>query len=235
MERPRVEVRLEEDDEAAVAGKLARGGEGRRELGRDGARSRRRGGRRRPRRWSSSRRPAPRKPASALGRGVPVEARQLERRQRARGVQPVVRPGHGEVESTGSSVPAPDDVAPGRPAAQPLEAPLELGGRGERGVVVELDVRHDRDLRRQPEHRAVGLVALDDEPAARPSARCRRAAGPRPRSRNEGSSPSAVEQKAIIAAVVVFPCAPATTIERRRRDELGEELRAAAGPRTRPA
>ena len=39
-----------------------------------------------------------------------------------------------------------------------------------------------------------------------------------------GSSPSSASTKAIIAVVVVLPCAPATTIERRERDELGEEV-----------
>src|SRR3954454_4163643 len=46
---------------------------------------------------------------------------------------------------------------------------LHLGPRRERGVVVEVDVRHDRDSRTQRGDRPVGLVAFDDEPAcARP-------------------------------------------------------------------
>ena len=41
---------------------------------------------------------------------------------------------------------------------------------------------------------------------------------------NEGSSPSRSRTNAIIAAVVVFPCAPVTTIVVASADELGEEL-----------
>ncbi len=74
-------------------------------------------------------------------------------------------PGHRELEGDGLQVPAPDDPVGREGGGPPVEALLELGGRGEGRVVVELEVRHDRDLCRQLEHRPVRLVALDDEPA----------------------------------------------------------------------
>jgi hypothetical protein len=87
--------------------------------------------------------------------------------------------------------------------------------------VVELDVRDDREPGRSS-NRAVGLVALDDEPArarAGVAAELRDDAADDPR----GSSPVSRSAKAIIAAVVVLPCAPVTTIDGARGDELGEE------------
>ena len=51
------------------------------------------------------------------------------------------------------------------------EGLAQRGQRRERRVVVVLDVRQDRDLGLQGEHRAVGLVGLDHEPLARPPAR----------------------------------------------------------------
>ncbi len=50
---------------------------------------------------------------------------------------------------------------------QRAEGVSQLGQRAEGGVMVELDVRHDRDVDVQREHRAVRLVGLDDEPVAR--------------------------------------------------------------------
>ena len=82
-------------------------------------------------------------------------------------------------------------------------------------MVVELDVRDHGDLRAQAA-RASGPTRPPRRRASRrPRARCRRAAAPRRRSRNDGSSPSRSRQNAIIAAVVVLPCAPATTIDGR--------------------
>ena len=52
-----------------------------------------------------------------------------------------------------------------RSGGPPLELLLELAARAELTVVVEVDVRDDGDLGREAEHRAVGLVTLDDEPA----------------------------------------------------------------------
>src|SRR4029079_16826467 len=46
-----------------------------------------------------------------------------------------------------------------------LEERLDLAARRERRVMVEVDVKQDRDLRPQGAHRSVRLVALDDEPA----------------------------------------------------------------------
>ena len=52
--------------------------------------------------------------------------------------------------------------------------------------------------------------------------------------RKAGSRPSRSRTKAIIAAVVVLPCAPATTIAR-EADELGEELARGFARRRDPA
>ena len=57
--------------------------------------------------------------------------------------------------------------------------------------------------------------------------------GTGPPTRNVGSSPRrSRRQNAIIAAVVVLPCAPATTIDGRSRDELGKQLTARLRPAT---
>ena len=84
--------------------------------------------------------------------------------------------------------------------------------------MVELDVRHDRDLGRELEERAVGLVGLGDEPGAlRPRPRWRRRlAAPRSAPiRKPGSSPHSRRQWPTIAAVVVLPCVPVTAISLR--------------------
>ena len=52
-----------------------------------------------------------------------------------------------------------------RPRHPLVEVRGELGFGRVRGVVIELDVRHDGDLRLEEADRAVRLVALDDEPA----------------------------------------------------------------------
>ena len=96
-------------------------------------------------------------------------------------------------------------------------------------MVVELDVGDRRDSRVQQLQRAVGLVALGHEPAA-PGARVPSSCGTSPPIRKAGSSPSRSRQKAIIAAVVVLPCAPATTIDGPEVDELRQQL-AAPPPR----
>ena len=72
-------------------------------------------------------------------------------------------PGTASSRSTGSS--SQPRTTAGALASHSLEERRELGLRGVRRMVVELDVRHDGDLRPQERDRAVGLVALDDEPA----------------------------------------------------------------------
>ena len=94
---------------------------------------------------------------------VPVEAGQLECSQRCGCVPPVVLAWDRELEVNGLELVGADDIGHfGQPA---LEQLLDLGERRELRVVVEIDVRDDRDLRPQPLDRAVGLVALDDQPA----------------------------------------------------------------------
>ena len=85
----------------------------------------------------------------------------------------------------------------------------------------------------QRRDRAVGLVALDDEPAL---ARAGVAAELRHLGADQERRVEAepVEANAIIAAVVVLPCAPATTIDVLQRDELGEEAPRGSGPRRGP-
>ena len=89
--------------------------------------------------------------------------------------------------------------------------------------MVELDVRDDGDLRPQPLDGAVGLVALDDEPAlprAGVAAELRDLAADEP-GRVEAELGSA---NAIIPVVVVLPCAPGDDDRTTQRDELGEEV-----------
>ena len=171
-----------------------------------------------------------RAPAATAARSNPAS---LERRERAGRVQAVVLTGNGEREVDRLELVAAHD--PGvREAGEPLgEERLDLGARGERRVVVEVDVRDDGDLggkRRRPSGRT-------RRPRPRTSRSPARAwppsCGISPPIANDGSSPSRSRQKAIIAAVVVFPCAPETTIERRRARELGQEVGAGA-PRDPP-
>ena len=71
--------------------------------------------------------------------------------------------GHGAARLGRLQLVGADDVRHlGEPA---LEQLLHLGARRELRVMVELDVRDDRDLRTQQLDRPVGLVTLDDEPA----------------------------------------------------------------------
>ena len=92
------------------------------------------------------------------------DVHRLEGGERARGVQAVVLARHGQLEVHGLEISTPDHgLDPARPG---LEGVRELGVRAEGRVVVELDVRHDRDRRGKCEDASVRLVSLDDEPAA---------------------------------------------------------------------
>ena len=144
------------------------------------ARSRRR--RRLPPRspTSSKRRPTP------VKRRAPVRPRAVDAcaarappapRRRSAGC---ARRARASGRSTGSSSHAAHDVRH-VPRASRSKQSRELGLGGVGRVVVELDVRDDRDLGTKREDRPVGLVALDDEPARPRSRRCRRAAGRRRR------------------------------------------------------
>ena len=93
--------------------------------------------------------------------------------------------------------------------------------------MVELDVRHDADLRAEERDRAVGLVALDDEPA--------RAC---PRVPAELRDDAADDPRRIVAELAEdegdhrgrrgLPVRAADDDRAPKRDELGEELRARA-------
>jgi len=110
---------------------------------------------------------------------------------------------------------------------QPVrELCLELSGRRELRVMVELDVRHHRDLGGQREHRAVRLVALDDEvPAAeagvRAELRHRRADQPR------RVVPGLAQGERDHRGRRALPMCAADDDRRPRADELAQELRAA--------
>src|SRR5439155_10727726 len=82
---------------------------------------------------------------------------------RRRRIPPVVIPGNRERQIHGVELPPADDI--GRSREERLEELFDLGARGELRVVVEIDVRDDRDPRMEDGDRPVGLVALDDEPA----------------------------------------------------------------------
>ena len=98
----------------------------------------------------------------ALGVGQD-DPRERERGERDGRVPPVVLPGDREWQIHGVELPPPHRL--GRIREERLEELLDLPARGELGVVVEIDVRDDRDPRVQRGNRPVGLVALDDEPA----------------------------------------------------------------------
>ena len=96
------------------------------------------------------------------------DAGQLERRERGGGIAPVVLARHGELEVDERKLVRPHDLGDFRQPS--LEELLDLGARRELGVMVEVDVRDDGDLRPQVLDRPIRLVALDDQPA-RPRAR----------------------------------------------------------------
>ena len=102
--------------------------------------------------------------------------------------------------------------------------------------MVELDVRDDRDLGRKPEHRAVRLVALDDEPAlprARVAAELRHRRADQP-----GRVASASRAARTRSSPRSFPCRAcrATTIDapQRARARRGTRRAAARAPPGRP-
>ena len=174
---------------------------------RDGGRSPRSA--RRRRRRPPRRRPAPRNSRSTGHRLAPVDAGELERGERRGRVEPVVPAGMVSSPSYGSS--ASPRTACGTSSSQRSNS-SPTSERDANSVVVEVDVRHDGDLGAKKLDRPIRLVALDDKPAGA-------GLGIRAQLRHlcpdqePGSRPSRSRTNAIIAAVVVFPCAPATTIE----------------------
>src|SRR6266508_1482464 len=92
---------------------------------------------------------------------------ELQSRERGGRVSAVVLARQGQLEVDRLQLLPTDDLRNlGEPA---LEELIDLGARGELRMVIEVDIRDDRDLRAQLLDRPVGLVALDDEPPrARP-------------------------------------------------------------------
>ena len=110
----------------------------------------------------------------------------------------------------------PDHRLGGRRARNSRKTSRSSASEPKRRVVVELDVRQHGDLHAQAEHRAVGLVGLDDQPLARPPLGVGQAAADRPPTSQPGSHARRRAARATsIDAVVVLPCVPATAIVRR--------------------
>ncbi len=103
----------------------------------------------------------------ALGVVAP-DSGELERCERRGSIPPVVLARHGQLERDRLELGTADDL---RHLGGPrVEEGRELGLGCEGGMVVDLDVRDDCDLRPQEADRAVRLVSLDNE-ATRPGAR----------------------------------------------------------------
>ena len=95
--------------------------------------------------------------------GRAVHPRGIEHGERRRSVGAVVLARHAQLESDGLELPSPNHL---RRVCEPLlEEGRQLRLGRVRRVMVELDVRHGGDLGSKERDRAVGLVALDDEPA----------------------------------------------------------------------
>ncbi len=93
------------------------------------------------------------------------DPRELQGCKRTRRIPAIVLAWDSEANVSRLEVGAPHDRrfdTLGDPAAKAL---LELGQRGERRVVVELDVRDDGDLGLEREGRPIGLIPFDDEPS----------------------------------------------------------------------
>src|SRR5438132_5021029 len=96
--------------------------------------------------------------------GLPLlDTRELERGERARGVPPVVLAGNRKWSAVRIEVLSSDDLRNG--VEPPLEQLRDLRTGGKRRVMVEVDVRDDRDPRSQRRDRAIGFISFGDEPA----------------------------------------------------------------------
>ena len=113
-------------------------------------------------RASQSASPLLRVSARARRRGPSRRPRPLPRRQQREQLGPV-----------------PDDDSVAGAGEERRERRAQLDQRAKRRVVVELDVRQHRDLDLQAEHRAIGLVGLDDQPLALAPVRVRHAVADR--------------------------------------------------------
>ena len=94
----------------------------------------------------------------------PVDAGQLERRQRRRSVSPIVIARHRKLETHRLQVVAPHrKFATRHPAVEELR---HLGTGSKRRMVVEIDVRQHADFRMQQLERPVRLVTFRHQPSA---------------------------------------------------------------------
>ena len=232
--RPLVHVRVVDGDEAAARRARARSAASPRSRSGCG-RSRRR--RATPPRspTSSKRRSTPANAASARSASARATPGELERGERGGGVQPVVLARHGELEADRLELPAADDVRRGGSPLVEERAQLGLRARTSRGGRARRSSRRAISGRRSAIERSDSSPSTTSQPAPVPA--FPPSCGTTPPTIHAGSWPSSRRTNAIIAAVVVFPCAPPTTIDAPERDELGEELGARAalrrGPRAR--
>ena len=137
---------------------------------------------------------------------LPLHARELERGDRSGRIPAVVLPRHREVDLHRRERVAAHDLRHlGEPA---LEHRLHLGPRAELGVVVEIDVEDDGDLRPERLDRPVGFVTFDHEPA-----------GPRARVAPELRHVAADDERRV----------PAETVEDERDHGRGRRLAVRTG------
>ena len=197
------------------------------------ARSRRRRRRRPPRRAARSAGPRPgtRRAPARPRRGRRPRARSAA--SAAAAFRRLCSPATRELAASTGASSSPRTTC-GTSASQRVEHRLHLGQRGEGRVVVEVDVRDHGDLRPQQLDRC----GRTRRPRRRASPRPRRAfaaelrdlAADQP---GRDRAPAGRGTNAIIAAVVVLPCAPATTIEGRSETSSASSSRARAVPATR--
>jgi transcriptional regulator with GAF, ATPase, and Fis domain len=159
----------------------------------------------------------------------PVDAGKLEGRQRGGRVAPVVLARHVQLAVVRLEGAAPDRT---RHALQPaLEELGDLRAGGELAVMVEVDVRHDADLRAQELDRPVRLVALDDEPA-RAGARVGAQLWNLSADQEPGIAAQPVEDERDHRGGRRLPVRAGDDDRGLERDELGEELRPRPARRT---
>ena len=211
MARARVEVRLEEDEHTAVRRARPRASPRSRP---DGARSRRSTSTPAASPRRSSRRPAPANSASAGGRPRRAPGPRARARQRAQAaLRRLCSPAHRErSRRTGA----------GRRRARPRARARATPRRAPRPRRCEANVvwwSRSTFVTTAIRGRSAATVRSDSSPSTTsqpsPVPALPPSCGTSPPISQAGSRPSRARQKAIIAAVVVLPCAPATTIASR--------------------
>ena len=156
-----------------------------------------------------------------------LDARELERGERRCPRSPVVLAGQRRARPRTAARRGRRRSARAAPA---VELASSSASERELGVVVELDVRDHGDHGREAEHRPVGLVALDDEPALPRTRRCCRAAAPVRRSATPGRARSRAGRTRSSP-----PSSPCRACRRRRRRAAARRARRGTPRATRPA